>query len=95
MVARSSGPAIAEASARAGDSVTVEEAPPEHSARSNPAPGPALVTKHPRVIMGAVMMATMMQMVDTTIANVALPYMEGSLAASRDQITWEIGRAHV
>ena len=29
-----------------------------------------------------------MQALDTTIANVALPYMEGSLAASRDQITW-------
>ncbi|MEI7791733.1 MAG: DHA2 family efflux MFS transporter permease subunit, partial [Alphaproteobacteria bacterium] len=25
---------------------------------------------------------------DTTIANVALPYMEGSLSASRDQVTW-------
>jgi DHA2 family multidrug resistance protein len=29
-----------------------------------------------------------MQALDTTIANVALPYMEGSLSASRDQITW-------
>src|SRR3978361_437597 len=30
----------------------------------------------------------LMQALDTTIANVALPYMEGSLSASRDQITW-------
>ena len=29
-----------------------------------------------------------MQALDTTIVNVALPYMEGSLSASRDQITW-------
>ena len=34
------------------------------------------------------MTATIMQALDTTIANVALPYMEGSLSASRDQITW-------
>src|ERR1700748_2730029 len=29
-----------------------------------------------------------LQALDTTIVNVALPYMEGSLSASRDQITW-------
>ena len=32
--------------------------------------------------------ATLMQALDSTIANVALPYMQGSLAASYDQITW-------
>lgn len=30
----------------------------------------------------------LMQALDTTIVTVALPYMEGSLSASRDQITW-------
>ena len=34
------------------------------------------------------MMATLMQSLDSTIANVALPYMQGSLSASSDQITW-------
>src|SRR3569832_205031 len=34
------------------------------------------------------MAGTLMQALDTTIANVALPYMQGSLQASRDQITW-------
>ena len=34
------------------------------------------------------MAGTLMQALDSTIANVALPYMQGSLAASRDQITW-------
>ena len=29
-----------------------------------------------------------MQALDTTIANVALPYMQGSLSASLDQINW-------
>jgi DHA2 family multidrug resistance protein len=35
-----------------------------------------------------VMMATVMQVLDTTIANVALPHMQGSLSATQDQITW-------
>jgi DHA2 family multidrug resistance protein len=34
------------------------------------------------------MTATIMQALDTTIANVALPYMQGSLSASQDQINW-------
>src|SRR5258705_1420242 len=34
------------------------------------------------------MMALIMLAIDTTIANVALPYMQGSLSASLDQISW-------
>src|SRR5262249_29956072 len=34
------------------------------------------------------MVATLMQALDNTIANVALPYMQGSLSATADQITW-------
>ena len=34
------------------------------------------------------MTATIMQALDTTIANVALPYMQGTLSASQDQINW-------
>jgi MFS transporter, DHA2 family, multidrug resistance protein len=40
------------------------------------------------IITACVMVATLMQSLDTTIVNVALPYMQGSLAASPDQITW-------
>lgn len=40
------------------------------------------------IAVGCVMLSTFMQALDTTIANVALPYMQGSLQASRDQITW-------
>ena len=36
----------------------------------------------------ATMLATVMQVIDTTIANVALPHMQGGLAATQDQITW-------
>jgi DHA2 family multidrug resistance protein len=34
------------------------------------------------------MLATLMQALDTTIANVALPYIQGSVAASQDQIEY-------
>lgn len=36
----------------------------------------------------AVMLATVMQILDTTIANVALPHMQSTLGASADTITW-------
>jgi DHA2 family multidrug resistance protein len=40
------------------------------------------------MITVSIMLATIMQALDTTIANVALPHMQGSLSASQDQITW-------
>ncbi len=36
----------------------------------------------------AIMLATLIQTLDSTIANVALPHMQGSLSASQDEITW-------
>ena len=36
----------------------------------------------------SIMLATIMQSLDTTIANVALPHMQGSVSASQEQITW-------
>src|SRR5271154_2323396 len=35
-----------------------------------------------------VILATLMQSLDGTIANVALPYIQGSVSASQDQIAW-------
>ena len=43
---------------------------------------------HRAIITVCAMLATLMQSLDSTIANVALPYMQGSLSASSDQITW-------
>src|SRR5689334_5709937 len=40
------------------------------------------------LLIGSIMLATLMQVIDTTIANVALPYMQGSLSAVQDQIAW-------
>src|SRR3954463_11926041 len=45
-------------------------------------------TAYRAIMTACVMVATLMQALDTTIVNVALPYMQGSLAASPDQITW-------
>jgi DHA2 family multidrug resistance protein len=46
------------------------------------------VVPYRAIITISAMMATLMQSLDSTIANVALPYMQGSLSASSDQITW-------
>jgi MFS transporter, DHA2 family, multidrug resistance protein len=40
------------------------------------------------MLTACVMVATVMQALDTTIANVALPYMQGALSATEDQISW-------
>jgi DHA2 family multidrug resistance protein len=43
---------------------------------------------NPGALTFCVILATLMQALDSTIANVALPYMQGSLAVSQDQISW-------
>jgi DHA2 family multidrug resistance protein len=43
---------------------------------------------HRGLITLSIMLATIMQALDTTIANVALPHMQGSVAATQDQISW-------
>ena len=48
----------------------------------------AEVVPHRALITVCAMVATLMQALDGTIANVALPYMQGGLAATADQITW-------
>ncbi len=49
---------------------------------------PAVEVKHRGLITLSIMLATIMQVLDTTIANVALPSMTGDLGASQDTITW-------
>jgi DHA2 family multidrug resistance protein len=43
---------------------------------------------NPWIIAGTVALAAFMEVLDTSIANVALPHISGSLAASQDQGTW-------
>ena len=48
----------------------------------------AVEVKHRGLITLSIMAATIMQVLDTTIANVALPSMTGDLGASQDTINW-------
>ena len=49
---------------------------------------PTLPAMNRPAITACVILAVIMQALDTTIANVALPYMQGSVSASADQINW-------
>jgi DHA2 family multidrug resistance protein len=42
----------------------------------------------PWLIAVGVMMATFMEVLDTSIANIALPHIAGSLSATTDEATW-------
>jgi DHA2 family multidrug resistance protein len=55
------------------------------------APGAGSAAKpasNPWLIASAVMLATFMEVLDTSIAAVALPYIAGSLSATNDEATW-------
>jgi len=64
--------------------------PASTGGRSAPAPStePWRPRFNPWLIGVVVAMAAFMEVLDTSIANVALPYMAGSLGASSDQATW-------
>lgn len=49
---------------------------------------PAPAVPHRGMITFSIMLATIMQVVDMTIVNVALPHMQGSMSATQDQIAW-------
>lgn len=55
------------------------------AAAAAPAGGAPL---HRGMITTTVMLASILQALDNTIANVALPRMQGSLSATQDQMTW-------
>eukprot|EP01037_Dinobryon_pediforme_P012007 gene12007-12097_t len=52
------------------------------------AAAPFVKPAHRGAITACVILAVIMQALDTTIANVALPYIQGSVSASADQINW-------
>jgi len=56
-------------------------APPDQSAQ-------AAQGVNPWLIAASVMLATFMEVLDTAIASVALPYIAGSLSATTDEATW-------
>src|SRR5438445_7425109 len=56
-------------------------APPDQSAEASHGINPWLIAV-------SVMLATFMEVLDTSVASVALPYIAGSLSASNDESTW-------
>src|SRR5437879_8396963 len=56
-------------------------APPDQSAEAS-------YGINPWLIAASVMLATFMEVLDTSVASVALPYIAGSLSASNDESTW-------
>lgn len=55
---------------------------------TNPSDQAAYPVKHKGLLTLAVMGATIIQILDSTIANVAIPHMQTSLGATMDTITW-------
>src|SRR3954449_2676757 len=52
-------------------------------------PAPHWTPAHnPWLIAVAVMLATFMEVLDTSVANVSLPHIAGNLSASTDEATW-------
>src|SRR5579885_2481322 len=63
-------------------------AAPKISAPQPWAEQPATSRVNPWLIAAVVSLAAFMEVLDTSIANVALPYMAGGLAASVDDASW-------
>lgn len=64
---------------------------PPGAAAASTTPGadvPALHTANRPLLTIGVMAATIMQILDSTIANVALPHMQAALGATADTVTW-------
>ena len=55
---------------------------------SQPDDLPALPTENYALTTIGLMLASLMQVLDTPIANVALPHMQSSLGATTDSVTW-------
>ncbi|RVV98395.1 DHA2 family efflux MFS transporter permease subunit [Mesobaculum littorinae] len=73
----------------------MDDLPPAPSSPASAASGkgatlspPALKVAYPGLLTASIMLATVMQVLDTTIANVALPHMAASLNATQEEITW-------
>jgi MFS transporter, DHA2 family, multidrug resistance protein len=49
---------------------------------------PCRAAANPWLIAGAVMTATFMEVLDTTVVNVSLPHVAGNLSASTEEATW-------
>src|SRR5215475_5393847 len=63
--------------------------PPSAQVEPSPRSAPRLAApESPMWLAVAVSIATFMELLDTSIANVSLPHIAGSLGASQDEATW-------
>ncbi len=53
-----------------------------------PAAGPAVPQVNKWLVTASVMLPTMIEVLDTSVANVALQHIQGSLSAGREEVTW-------
>ena len=53
-----------------------------------PADEPRLRVRNQALLLVGIMAASLLQILDTTIANVAVPHMQSSLGATADSVTW-------
>ena len=62
--------------------------PPRAELRLVPPSRPAISPINPWIVALTVTIATFMELLDTSIANVSLPYIAGGLGRSYDEVTW-------
>jgi DHA2 family multidrug resistance protein len=82
--ALAAGAEMTNANAVQGD-LRADLRPPGMTTAENPAVNPIV---NPWMVAVSVMLATFMVVLDSSIANVALPHIAGSLSASTDESTW-------
>lgn len=62
--------------------------PASHGPPSAELPSTGIASRHSGWLKAAAMLATLVQVLDMTIANVALPHMQAALGANQDSVTW-------
>src|SRR5437016_11589555 len=59
-------------------------------AEAAPPPSTQIPNINPWIVAISVMSSTFMEVLDTTVVNVSLPHIAGSLSASVDEATWTL-----
>jgi DHA2 family multidrug resistance protein len=62
--------------------------PSGSASATQPIDEPRLPVRNQMLLLVGIMAASLMQILDTTIANVAIPHMQSSLGATADSVTW-------
>jgi DHA2 family multidrug resistance protein len=71
-------------------SASLEAAPAQQDLAAEIIPSVEGANPYKWIIVVAVMLGTILEVLDTSIINVALPHMQGTFSASVDEITWVV-----